>query len=65
MKRHAKKGGKKRGGGASADLKQEFVQAAKSTSFQDRPKHRFFSSKHRLEHPEAKLWLKNDVFDEK
>ena len=30
-----------------------------------RPKHRFFSSKHRPEHPEAKLWHKNDVFDEK
>ena len=58
-------GGQKREGGASADLKQEFVQAAKSSSFQDRPKLRFFSSKHRLEHPEAKLWHKNDVFDEK
>ena len=30
-----------------------------------RPKHRFFSSKHRPEHSEAKLWHKNDVFDEK
>ena len=30
-----------------------------------RPKHCFFSSKGRPEHPEAKLWHKNDDFDEK
>ena len=30
-----------------------------------RPKHHFFSSKRLPEHLEAKLWHKNDVFDEK